>query len=233
MPQAGVDTAAASNVQSPDEADVVAIRVLLADDHRMFLQGLMAVLGREKDIEIVGQGVDGRSALELTEKLKPDVLVLDITMPELNGIEVCRELRNSQSRPSILMLSVHNEEQYIAQALAAGASGYMLKEAAAGELAHAIREVASGHFYLGDGISASAIEHLLKSPRDPFESLSPREREVFRLSVEGKGNREIGETLSIGPKTVDTHRRRLMKKLGLESQVEMIKYAIRRGIVSV
>lgn len=231
--EAAMNTQTADSSQVRDEVDSVAVRVVLADDHKMFLQGLIAVLGRETDIEIVGHCGNGREALELAEQLQPDVLVLDITMPGLNGIEACRELRKSDNHPPILILSVHNDEQYISQALAAGASGYLLKEAATEDLAHAIREVANGHFYLGDGISAAAIEHLMKSPKDPYESLSPREHEVFRLTVEGKGNREIGEALSIGPKTVDTHKRRLMKKLGLETQVEMLKYAIRRGIIRV
>lgn len=216
--------------QEPKDAP---LRVFLVDDHRMLLEGLASVLGQEKDIEIIGANSDSRQALEQIRQLHPDVLVLDVIMPGMSGLEVCRELRNDPYRPAILMLSVHNEEQIVAQAIGAGASGYLLKDAAAQELARAIRQVARGHFFLGDGISPAAITRVAGVLSDPYNSLSPREREVLRLAAEGKNNIEIGLQIGVGAKTVDTHKRRLMRKLGLETPVDLVKFAIRHGITGV
>ncbi len=207
------------------------LRVFLADDHQMFLQGLQVMLGREPDMEIIGHASNGQEVVEQVRKIHPEVLVLDITMPGLNGVEVCRQLCRDAVHPAILILSVHNDEEYIAQAITAGAAGYLLKEAAAEDLTQAIRKVAQGQFYLGENIPASAMARVAQSAGDPYESLSPRERDVLRFAAEGKGNREIGEALCIGPKTVDTHKRRLMKKLSLDTSMDMLKFAIRRGLI--
>ncbi|MEI8195530.1 MAG: response regulator transcription factor [Phycisphaerae bacterium] len=207
------------------------LQVFLADDHQMFLQGLQVMLGREADMAIIGHASNGQEVVEQVRKVHPDVLVLDITMPGLNGVEVCRQLCRDTVHPAILILSVHNDEEYISQAITAGAAGYLLKEAAAEDLTQAIRKVAMGQFYLGDNIPASAMARVAQSAGDPYESLSPRERDVLRFAAEGKGNREIGEALCIGPKTVDTHKRRLMKKLSLDTSMDMLKFAIRRGLI--
>lgn len=221
---ADIDTSA-----SPTGAS--AVRVVLIDDHRMLLEGLISVLGREKDIEIIGFNTDSVSGLQQVRELQPDVLVLDITMPVLDGIELCRQLQQDEVRPAVLILSVHRDEQIISQAVSAGASGYLLKDAAAQELAHGIRQVSRGHFFLGDGISAGAIARMAGAAGTPYSRLSAREREVLRLVVEGKNNIEAGNTIGISPKTIDTHKRRILKKLGLESPVELVRFAIREGII--
>lgn len=207
------------------------MRVVLIDDHRMLLEGLISVLGREKDIEIVGFNTDSVSGLRQVRELQPDVLVLDLTMPVLDGIELCHQLQQDEVRPAVLILSVHRDEQIIAQAIGAGASGYLLKDAATQELAHGIRQVSCGHFFLGDGISAGAIARMAGAADNPYSRLSAREREVLRLVVEGKNNIEAGSAIGISPKTIDTHKRRILKKLGLESPMELVRFAIREGII--
>ena len=212
-------------------AESTAVHIFLVDDHQMLLEGLVSILGRETDIVIVGQSADSRQGLEQVRQLQPDVLVLDITMPGLSGIDVCRELQKDEIRPAVLILSVHKDEQVIAQAIEAGASGYLLKDAATQELAHAIRQVSRGHFFLGDGISTAAIARIAGSGSEPYNRLSPREREVLRLVVEGKSNIEVGQEIGVSAKTVDTHKRRLLKKLGLPNSTELVKFAIRAGII--
>lgn len=209
------------------------LKVFLADDHRMFLEGICAVLNLEDGINVVGRSANAKLVVEEVRKLRPDVVVLDISMPEANGIDLCREVCRIEPKPAVLMLSVHSSEEYIAQAVVAGASGYLLKEAACDELGRAIRAVAAGHFYLGDGIPASALQRIARPSADPYESLSPRERDVLRLTAQGFALRDIGEALGIGPKTVDTHRRRLMKKLAIDNYMDLLKFAIRQGLVKV
>ena len=207
------------------------VTVFLADDHRMLLQGLCTLLSVERDVEVIGQASDGHEVVMQVRNLAPDVLVLDITMPGLSGIDVCRELRQDAKKPAILILSVHNDEEYVAQAIANGAAGYLLKDAAVEDLARAIRQVAAGQFFLGEKIPVSAMARVAQTGGDPYESLSPREREVLRLSAEGKSLREMGEALCIGAKTVDTHKRRLMKKLDLDTTMDLLKYTVRRGLI--
>lgn len=216
---------------SGSTANPSTVRVVLIDDHRMLLEGLISVLEQEKDIEIVGFNTDSVRGLQQVRELQPDVLVLDITMPVIDGIELCRQLQKDEIRPAVLILSVHKDEQVVSQAVGAGASGYLLKDAATQELAHGIRQVARGHFFLGDGISARAIARMAGTGEAPYSRLSDREREVLRLVVEGKNNIEAGGTIGISPKTIDTHKRRILKKLGLESPMELVRFAIREGII--
>lgn len=212
------------------DAESPCVRVFLVDDHRMLLEGLVALLRQEKGLEIVGYNTDSRQALGQVRLLQPDVLVLDISMPGLDGIEFCRQIQKDKVRPAILMLSVHSDEQIVAQAIGAGASGYLLKEAATQDLARAIHQVSRGHFFLGEGIAATAIARVAGATSNRYNELSPREQEVLRLVVEGGSSAEVGLELGVGAKTVDTHKRRLMKKLGVENSMELVKFAIREGI---
>ena len=207
--------------------------VFFADDHAMIREGLIELVGRHDDLVIVGQCGDGVSALTQVEQLKPDVVVLDITMPGLNGLDCCREMVRQNKSQAILILTIHDDEQFIARAIEYGASGYVLKEAAADQLVEAIRAVARGELYLGPGISRSVLERAASGDRDPYDRLTTRERQVLQLIAEGKTNRKIAEDLSLAVKTVDTHRMRLMRKLDIHDQTTLVKFAVRRGIVTV
>lgn len=208
------------------------ITVLLADDHAMVCAGLAALVAKDPQIEVVGQCRDGLAVLNQIAAVKPDVLVLDITMPGLNGLDVCREVRRRHPDTVILILTMHDEEQFIANALENGASGYLLKEAAADELASAIHRVAKGELYLGPGIPQSALRMVGRAAEDPYDLLTTRERQVLQLIAEGKTNRQVAEELDLAVKTVDTHRTRLMRKLNIHDQTSLVKFAIRKGVIS-
>ena len=209
----------------------VAIRVFLADDHAMVREGLAALVAKDPRIEVIGQCGDGMQVIEQAAGLKPDVAVLDITMPGLNGLDVCRELRRRCPSTPVLILTMHDEEQFVASALENGASGYLLKESAADELAAAIHRVMDGELYLGPGISRSALSLVGRGDEDPYNQLTTRERQVLTMIAEGLTNRQIAESLDLAVKTVDTHRTRLMKKLDIHDQTSLVKYAIKRGII--
>lgn len=213
--------------------DLDAIRVFLADDHAMVREGIAALVCNETDIAIVGQCGDGLAVVEEVVRTAPDVVVLDVTMPGLNGIDVCRELRRKIEGIGILVLTMHKDEQLVARALENGATGYLLKESAAQQFAEAIRRVASNEIFLGPGIPHSALQQIGKDDKDPYQKLSTRERQVLQLIAEGKTNRQIAEVLTLSAKTVDTHRTRLMRKLNIHEQTSLVKFAIRQGIVSV
>ena len=172
------------------------------------------------------------AALEQIQQLKPDVAVLDITMPGLNGLDVCRELAKRVRATAVLMLTIHDDEQFIARALEYGASGYLLKEAAVDQLIDALRTVANGQVYLGQGISKTVLQRIARGGEDPYDRLTGRERQVLQLIVEGKTSRQVAEELELAVKTVETHRCRLMQKLNIHDQTCLVKYALRRGIVS-
>jgi len=208
------------------------IRVYFADDHAMIREGLAALLARQDDIEVVGQCGDGVSVLEQVQQIKPDVLVLDISMPGLNGLDVCRELTRRNKAMAILILTIHDDDQFVARAVEYGASGYLLKESAADELVEAIHSVSRGQLYLGPGISRGALERLADGQADPYDRLTTRERQVLQLIAEGKTNRQIAEDLSLAVKTIDTHRMRLMRKLNIHDQTTLVKFAVRKGIVT-
>jgi DNA-binding NarL/FixJ family response regulator len=208
------------------------ISVFLADDHAMVREGLAAVVAKDSRIEVAGQCGDGLKALDEILQAKPDVAVLDITMPGLNGLDVCRELSRKCPEMGIIILTMHDDEQFIARALRNGAMGYLLKEAASAELAEAVHTVARHEMYLGTSIARGAMERILSAKEDSYERLTTRERQVLQLIAEGKTNRLIAEMLGLAVKTVDTHRSRLMRKLNIHDQTSLVKYALRRGIVS-
>ena len=209
------------------------IKIFLADDHAMVREGLVALVEADEKIEVVGQCGDGLKVVAEVLACSPDVIILDITMPGLNGLDLCRELVRKCDGISVLILTMHSNEQYIAQALENGATGYLLKEAAAEKLREAIRRVASGEIFLGPGIPRNVLQRLGQIERDPYQKLSTRERQVMQLIAEGKTNRVVAEVLELSTKTVDTHRTRLMRKLNIHDQTSLVKFAIRKGIISV
>ncbi len=212
------------------------IRIVLADDHDVVRAGQRALLSSEPDFRVVGVAADGLEAVKVVEQLKPDVLVVDIAMPGLNGIEVVARVRAASPRVAIVVFSMHSGQSHVAQAFRNGANGYVSKGAHAEELVRAIRAVMSGERYLGHQLSIRAVELYLDviaaSDADPWESLSAREREVLGLAAEGLSNAQIGERLYISPRTVETHRASVMRKLGLRGQTELVLYAVRRGLLS-
>lgn len=209
--------------------------ILLADDHRIVRQGLRALLAAEADFEVVGEADDGREALELVKRLSPDVLVLDLMMPGLNGLEVARQLPRQSPGVRVVVLSMHDDEGFVLEALANGVSGYVLKDSNSSDLVHAVREVAAGRRYLSPPLSDRAIEAYQQRARvgtmDKHETLTTREREVLQLSAEGHTSSEIAARLGISTRTAETHRSHIMHKLGLHTQSDLIRYAIRRGII--
>jgi len=207
------------------------ITVFLADDHVMVREGLAATMAQDDDIQIVGQCGDGLKVTDEVIRLCPDVVVLDIMMPGLNGLDICRDLTRKTKSVGVLILSMCQDEQFIAKALGYGASGYLLKDSAARQLVEAIRAVARGELFLGPGIPRSILDYMTDTG-DPYETLTTRERQVLQAVAEGKTNRLIAEQLGLAVKTVDTHRMRLMRKLGIHDQVNLIKFAVRRGLVS-
>jgi len=212
------------------------IKVLLADDHQVVIDGFKAVLAAEPDLTVVGQAADGLQVLPAIEAHHPDVLVLDLMMPGLNGLEVLRLLRGRTPPLATVVLSMHESDSYVAEALRHGASAYVLKQSPASELVHAIRTVAAGGRYLSPPLSQERVadyERRSKSATlDPFDTLSGREREVFQLAAEGLTNSEIATRLSIGRRTVETHRANLIRKLGLKSQADLVRLAVKRGLLT-
>ncbi|HKW21063.1 MAG TPA: response regulator transcription factor [Ktedonobacterales bacterium] len=220
----------------PDRVDSGPIRVLLADDHTILRAGLKMMLSVQPDIEIVGEASDGRQAIAEAQRVQPDVILMDITMPELNGIEATRQVKKLLPETRVLVLTMHENEEYLFQVLRAGASGYILKEAADTELISAIRSVYAGRFYLSPPAQAMMVGDYMQRVRtgeehDSYSGLTEREREILKLVAEGYTNNQIGERLVISPKTVDTHRTHVMDKLNLHSRAELVKYAMRRGLL--
>jgi two-component system response regulator NreC len=213
----------------------VAISILLADDHPVVRQGIQAVLERERDFLIVGGAADSLEATRLTEQLKPNVLVLDITMPGLNGLEALPILRKSSPQTRIVVFSMHNSSAFIAQALRNGAIGYVLKGSSEDSLVSAVRAAAAGRRFLSPPIRETAIHAYIEQSKagslDPYDTLTRRQREVLQLAANGKTNAEMAARLNISPRTVENHRAALMQKLGLQNQSELIRYAIRREAI--
>jgi len=213
------------------------IRVLLADDHAIVREGVRLCLEGMGDMEVVGEAEDGHEALRLIGQLQPEVAVLDVTMPRLNGIEALRQVKRDYPRTAVVLLSMHDSEAYVTQALQAGAAGYVLKRTAATELGRAIRAAAGGEVYLDPGVAKRVVADYLAriGPEEvsqaPHDRLTPREREVLQLAAEGLTIREIAEQLVISTKTAEHHRTSAMAKLDLHSQTELVKYAIRTGLV--
>ncbi len=211
------------------------IRVLLADDHAVLRAGLRALLGVEPDMEVVGEAENGEEAVRKTAELRPDVLVLDIAMPRLNGLDVIRTLRGQGIPSKVLVLTMHDEEQYLLQVLRAGGSGYVLKASADTALMEAIRTVYRGEAFLFPAATARLLEDYrdrrADDGNDGFDSLSEREREVLALTAAGYTNQEIADKLVISAKTVDTYRSRIMEKLRLHHRSELVKLALRHGLL--
>jgi len=209
--------------------------VVLADDHLIFRQGLRALLAQESDLQVVGEAGDGVAAIQLVERLQPDVLVLDLTMPGLNGHEVAQQVSQQVPSTRIVVLSMHANEAYVLQALKCGAAGYVLKGSGMTELVQAIREVAQGRHYLSPPLSERAIELYMQkaqeTPLDLYETLTPRERQVLHLAAQSLNNAEIGDRLSLSSRTAESYRANAMRKLGLRNQTDLIRYALRHGIV--
>lgn len=209
--------------------------IVLADDHPIVRQGLRTLLEAEPDLTIVGEAADGLETVELAARLRPQVLILDLMLPGLSGLEVTRQVHQRSPQTRVVILSMHANEAYVLEALRNGAAAYVLKEAGAAELLQAVREVTAGRRYLSPPLSERAIEAYVEKaaaiPLDQSETLTTREREVLHLAAEGHSNPEIAARLGISPRTAETHRANLMRKLGLRSQTELIRYAMRRGII--
>jgi DNA-binding NarL/FixJ family response regulator len=202
------------------------IDLVLADDHALLREGLKALLAANGDIRIVGEAGDGREAVRLAQALKPDLLVMDISMPDLNGVEAVRLVREKSPQTKIIMLSMHSTAEHVYRALEAGASAYVLKESAAAQLLTAINTVYAGGRYLSPAIGALPPE----GSASPLDSLSARERQVLQLVAEGRSSAEIGSLIHLSPKTVETYRSRLMKKLGLADVPALVKFALLHGL---
>ena len=210
------------------------IRLFLADDHTLVRQGIAALLAKSPDIEVVGQCGNGRKVMDGVVETKPDVLVLDLAMPGLNGMDVCRQLTRKAKGVAVLILTMYADEEFIVRSLENGANGYLLKEAAPEQLVEAVRTVARGDLFLGPGVPRSILSRLTsRTEDDPYERLTSREREVFQLIAEGKTNRKIAEILALSVKTVDTHRAHLMRKLDIHDQTSLVKIAIQKGVIQV
>lgn len=206
------------------------IRILLADDHTIVRQGLKLILSAHADLEVVGEAANGREAVELAEKLRPDIVLMDVQMPELNGIDAAKKMVAAQPRIRILVLSMHKEAVYVREILKAGARGYILKDAIDTELLNAIRSVAKGDGYISPAV-AGALNEKVKDPGNPVDSLSAREREVLLLIAAGKTNKEIATQLNLSVYTVDSHRGKIMDKLNLHSAGELVRFAMKNGLV--
>jgi DNA-binding NarL/FixJ family response regulator len=210
------------------------IRVVVADDHTILREGLVALLNRSGDCQVVGQAADGMAALELVLKTEPDVVVLDISMPRLNGIEVVRRLSKELECTRILVLTMHTEEEYVLHVVRAGAAGFLLKDSATEELLGAVRALASGRGYFGSHASRVLAEQFQRPQtriEDPYRDLTDRERQVFHLIVEGLTTKEIARQLEISAKTAENHRFRVLDKLGVRNTAELIRYAVKHGLL--
>jgi DNA-binding NarL/FixJ family response regulator len=213
------------------------IRILLADDHNIMRRGLRLLLERQPGFEVVGEAADGRLAVERAEAAKPDVVVLDIAMPNMSGIEAAQRISASLPQTAIVILSMHSDEGYVLRALKAGAKGYVLKDSAENDLIEAIRAVSEGKAFFSPEISNILVEDYVREMKkrgaeDSYELLTPREREILQMLAGGKSNKDIATVLNLSLYTVETHRRNLQDKLNLHSLAEVILYAVRKGIIS-
>jgi DNA-binding NarL/FixJ family response regulator len=213
------------------------LRVLLADDHNLIRAGLRLVISQESDFLVVGEAENGRQAVEKARELKPDVVVMDIGMPDLNGIEACRQIRDGLPDSQVVMLSMHSDEGYVLRALKAGARAYLLKDSAEADLARAIRAAADGKSFFSPAVAKLLLDDYMRKlersgAEDSYELLTPREREILQLVAEGKSSKDVANHLGLSVYTVETHRANILQKLKLKSVAELILYAVRKGIIS-
>lgn len=213
------------------------IRILLVDDHNVMRRGLRLLIERQSGFLVVGEAADGRQAVELAEATRPDVVVLDIGLPHLNGIEAAQRINEALPDTAIIVLSMHSDEGYVMRPLRAGAKGYLLKDSAEEDLMNGIKSVSAGKAFFSSEVSKMLVEDYVREIKargveDSYELLTPREKEILHLLVEGKSNKDIAASLSLSPYTVETHRRNLQEKLNLHSFAELILYAVRKGVIS-
>jgi DNA-binding NarL/FixJ family response regulator len=215
-------------------------RILIIDDHPLFREGLKAIIAVDKRFEIVGEAGTGREGLAMAEQLKPDVVLVDISLPDESGMQLTRKLRNLLSKTRILIISMHSKIDYIVESFQAGATGYVVKESAAERLVQGIEAVSAGEYFLDSSISHEVVEKLMKSPVKEariadveYGTLTTREQEIMRMLAEGTSKREIADHLCISPKTVENHRANIMKKLGIHSAMELVRYAARLGLIDI
>jgi two-component system, NarL family, response regulator NreC len=212
-------------------------RILLADDHQLMRSGLRLVIERQPDLTVVGEAADGREAVALAKSLRPDVAVMDISMPNLNGIEAAYQITQTHSETAVIMLSMHPDESYILRTLKAGAKGYLLKDSAEDDLITAVRAVAQGKSFFSPAVSKVLLDDYMRKLKrsgveDPYDLLTPREREILQLVAEGNSNKEVANLLNLSVYTVETHRSNVMQKLHLKGVPELTLYAVRKGIIS-
>jgi len=213
------------------------IRVLLADDHQLMRSGIRLMLERETNLSVVGEANDGREAVALAKSLRPDVVVMDIGMANLNGIEAAQQMTGDSPEIAVVMLSMHSDESYVLRALKAGARGYLLKDSAEADLIKAVHAVAGGKSFFSPAVSKVLLDDYVRKLRrsrteDAYDLLTPREREVLQLIAEGKSNKDIANLLNLSVYTVESHRSNLMEKLNVRGLPELILYAVRKGIIS-
>jgi two-component system response regulator NreC len=216
---------------------VSTIRILLADDHGIVRRGLHYVLGRSPGMEVVGEAADGREAVRIAGELSPDVIIMDIAMPNLNGIEATAQIVKNNPKASVIILSMHSDETYLVRALSAGARGYLLKESAETDLIRAVQSVSQGRPFFSPAISRTLLEDYVRrlqreNLRDSYDLLTDREKEVLQMLAEGRSNKEVAQLLNLSLYTVETHRANLMQKLGLHNTAEIVLYAVRKKIIT-
>jgi two-component system response regulator NreC len=214
----------------------VKTKVVIADDHAIVREGVRMILAKEKDIEVIGEAEEGAQALRLVETLRPDVVVMDISMPGMGGIEATQKVKKRYPQVAVLALTMHEDESYVFQLLRAGASGYVLKRAAARDLVQAVRAAAKGEAFLYPSVARKVVEDYLRrvetgEDRARYDGLTEREREILTWIAQGLSNQQIAEKLYISIKTVQTHRAHVLEKLGLHDRTELVRYAIRKGLI--
>jgi two-component system, NarL family, response regulator NreC len=213
------------------------IRILLADDHQLMRSGVRLMLEREADLTVVGEASDGREAVSMAKSLKPEVVVMDIGMPNLNGIEAAHQMTQDNPQLAIVMVSMHSDESYVLRALKAGARGYLLKDSAEADLIKAVHAVGSGKSFFSPVVSKMLLDDYVRKLKrsgteDAYDLLTPREREILQLIAEGKSNKDIANLLDLSVYTIESHRSNLMEKLNLRGLPELILYAVRKGIIA-
>lgn len=214
--------------------------IIIIDDHPLFREGLKTIISRDDRFKVVGEAGSGHEGFDMVKRLKPDLVVIDISLPDQSGIQLARDLRELLSEIKILIVSMHSKIDYIAEAFQAGATGYVVKESASERLLQGLKSVAKGDYYLDSSVSHAVVENLMKSPLKAakitdadYGTLTPREQEVMRLLAEGLSSKAVAEKLFISPKTVENHRANIMNKLGLHSTIELVRYAAKLGLIDV